>query len=176
VICFLLIVVVFSAISNGGKFSLGAGPVSMQYESPLVPKDASNQVSPQQVADTQKQFQTQATQLQSVVQTPPTQSSQAGQLIVSGNWSGAFNGLQYIIVQQGAAISIEEYVAQYGPQYGATAFGTGTISGQTINVSYQTIYQTFGEMTLTASVDGRQLSGHAVDRMSGLTQSVVMVR
>jgi hypothetical protein len=175
VICVLLIVVVFSAISNGGNFSLGAGPVTMQYESPLVPKEVFNQVSPQQVTDQQKQIQSQASQLQNVVQASPP-PSQAGQLNVTGNWSGAYNGLQYIIYQQGSAISIEEYVAQYGPQSGATAFGTGTISDHTIRASYQTIYQTFGDITLVASPDGRQLSGQAVDRMTRLTQSVVMVR
>jgi conjugal transfer/entry exclusion protein len=149
----------------------------MQYESPLVPKEVSSQVSPQQVADQQKQIQDQASQLQNVAQaTPPPPPSQTGQLNVTGTWNGAFNGLQYIIYQQGAAISIEEYVAQYGPQYGATAYGTGTISGQTIHVNYQTIYQTFGEMTLVASPDGRQLSGQTLDRMTGLTQAISMVR
>jgi hypothetical protein len=175
VICGLLIVVVFSAISNGGKVSLGAGPVTMQYESPLVPKEASSQINPQQLADQQKQIQTQASQLQNVVPASPPPVL-AGQINVTGTWSGTFNGLQYIIDQQGSAITIEEYVAQYGPQSGATAFGTGTISDQTIQVSYQTIYQTFGDMTLVASPDGHQLSGQAVDRMSGLTQTITMVR
>ncbi len=72
-------------------------------------------------------------------------------------------------------ISIAEYTMFLGIRT-VTAEGSGTISGNKIKISYTTIFDTQGTLTLTIINNGNALSGSFYDHSTGGTADLYLVR
>ena len=76
------------------------------------------------------------------------------------------------MAQTGNFVTFEEY----SPLIGLDAIGTGTIEGNTISISFQSVFGGFGTGTLQVSPDGNQISGAFVDVATGFSVPVTMFR
>lgn len=65
---------------------------------------------------------------------------------------------------------------EINPLFGLTAVMEGTIQGNEINVSYETVFGTVGTGILEVSSDGRRITGTFFDLTTGATISTNMFR
>lgn len=93
-----------------------------------------------------------------------------GQLNITGTWHDADS--QATFVQIGNTITFEEFT----PGYGRTAVGQGTISGNEITMTIQTIFNTQGTLEATVSADGKQISGTYTDLVLGASSAYSISR
>ena len=84
-----------------------------------------------------------------------------GQLNISGTYHDADS--QATFYQIGNTVTMEEFT----PGYGRTAVGQGTIDGNEITMTIQTIFNTQGTLSATVSDDGRQITGTYTDAALG---------
>lgn len=90
---------------------------------------------------------------------------------ISGVWQAA-GGISYTVQQNGNIIAVQEM----NPLYGVTAVGQGRISGQIIDVAYNTIVGTTGRLFLELSEDGSLMTGSYSDTITGMSGEISLYR
>lgn len=90
----------------------------------------------------------------------------SGNLNITGNWYDSINAGRYSFSQNGyGQISFQEHSYMEGTWL-ITAEGTGTVSGNQINIPYYTIYDTTGHFVGTIN-NNNSVTGTAQDYASG---------
>ena len=90
---------------------------------------------------------------------------------IQGTWQSA-DGIAYLVTHVGDLVTMQEI----NPLFGLTAVMEGTIQGNEINVSYETVFGTVGTGILEVSSDGRRITGTFFDLTTGATISTNMFR
>lgn len=89
---------------------------------------------------------------------------------VTGYWYSD-DGSSYEISQSGSRIEFIEYGL-----WGVTASGSGILSGNKLNIDYQTSFGTIGRAVLELSDDGQSMTGRADDLTTGASTIMALYK
>ncbi|MBI5056724.1 MAG: hypothetical protein HZB61_08930 [Nitrospirae bacterium] len=148
------------------------GLIEAELERKLAPEENIQSIPKAELAKRQEELKRELSQTETRMETavPPAQPNYELSNI-SGIWQAA-GGISYTIQQSGNMIALQEMNVVYG----VTAVGQGSLSGQSVNVAYNTIVGTTGRLILEISKDGRQLTGSYSDAVTGISGPVTLYR